>query len=74
MTEKKLTVGVAQIAPVWLQRDATLQKVADWIAGAAAEGCDLVVFGEALVPGYPFWVESTDGVRRRPNSKTEDLR
>ena len=58
-----LTVGLAQIAPVWLDRDATLRKVVDWIGKAAAEGCELVVFGEALVPGYPFWVERTDGAR-----------
>ena len=34
-----------------------------WIEVAARKGCDLVVFGEALVPGYPFWVERTDGAR-----------
>jgi len=59
----RLTVGLAQIAPVWLDRDATLGKVADWIARAAAAGCGFVAFGEALVPGYPFWIEHTDGGR-----------
>ena len=58
-----LTIGLAQIAPVWLDRDATISKVVDWIRKAAAQGCELVVFGEALVPGYPFWVERTDGAR-----------
>lgn len=58
-----LTVGLAQIAPAWLQREATLAKVADWINKAADAGCGLVAFGEALVPGYPFWVERTDGAR-----------
>ena len=58
-----LTVGLAQIAPVWLDRDATLAKLTDWIAQAAAKACGLVVFGEALVPGYPFWIEHTDGAR-----------
>ena len=56
-------VGLAQIAPVWLQRDASLTKVIDWIGQAAAKSCHLVVFGEALVPGYPFWVERTEGAR-----------
>ena len=56
-------MGVAQIAPVWLQRDATLAKIAARIRDAAAQGCGLVAFGEALVPGYPFWVERTDGAR-----------
>ncbi len=59
----QLVVGCAQIAPIWLQRDATLSKVADVISLAAREGCQLVAFGEALVPGYPFWIERTDGAR-----------
>ncbi len=59
----KLTVGLAQIAPVWLDREATLAKVEDWIGRAAAADCGFVAFGEALVPGYPFWIEHTDGAR-----------
>lgn len=58
-----ITVGLAQMAPVWLDRAATLAKVVGFIEQAAAKGCQLVVFGEALVPGYPFWVELTDGAR-----------
>ena len=61
--DSQLTVGLAQIAPVWLNRDATLAKVGDWARKAADEGCSLVAFGEALIPGYPFWVERTDGAR-----------
>jgi len=61
MPNTKLRIALAQIAPVWLDRDATLAKVIDWIDRAAGEGADLVVFGEALVPGYPFWVERTGG-------------
>lgn len=58
-----LTVGLAQIAPVWLDREKTLEKVAAYVHLAAQEGCRLVAFGEALVPGYPFWIERTDGAR-----------
>lgn len=58
-----LKVGLAQIAPVWLDRDATVAKVVDWIGKAADAGCGFVAFGEALVPGYPFWIEHTDGAR-----------
>jgi len=59
----RLRVAIAQIAPAWLDRDATLGKVVDRTGRAAAEEAQLVVFGEALVPGYPFWVERTDGAR-----------
>ena len=63
MPDKRLSVGLAQIAPVWLNRDATLEKIISWIEKSANEGCSLVVFGEALLPGYPFWVERTDGAK-----------
>lgn len=53
----KLRIGLAQIAPVWFDRVGTLAKVHASIAEAAAQNCDLVVFGETLVPGYPFWLE-----------------
>ena len=59
----QLTVGLAQIAPVWLQREATLDKVLQWVETAARAGCQLVCFGETLLPGYPFWIERTDGAR-----------
>ena len=58
-----LKVGIAQIAPVWLNRAKTLEKVIAYVDQAANEGCQLVAFGEALVPGYPFWIERTDGAR-----------
>ena len=63
MSNSLLSVGLAQIAPVWLNRAATCEKIVTWIQNAAAEGCSLVVFGEALLPGYPFWVERTDGAK-----------
>ncbi len=62
-SENYLTIGLAQIAPVWLDRDATLSKIVKRMEEAAAQECQLVVFGEALLPGYPFWVELTEGAR-----------
>ena len=63
MSASTIKVGLAQIAPHWLDKKATLAKVVSGIGDAADRDCDLVVFGEALVPGYPFWVERTDGAR-----------
>ena len=61
--EDQLTIGLAQIAPVWLNRDQTLAKIIHFTETAGDDGCQLVVFGEALLPGYPFWIERTDGAR-----------
>ncbi len=66
-----LTVGIAQIAPVWLDRAGTLEKVRLCVEQAAQRGCQLVVFGEALAPGYPFWLELTGGAKfNSPLQKT----
>jgi nitrilase len=58
-----LRVGLAQVAPVWLDRENTLAKILQYIHDAAESGCQLVAFGEGLLPGYPFWLERSDGAR-----------
>ncbi len=59
--ENILKIALAQIAPVWLDKVATLQKVEQSILDAAKQNCELIVFGEGLVPGYPFWLALTGG-------------
>ena len=61
--EGTLRVSLAQISPVWLDRRATLDKVQDYIGQAGGQGSQLVAFGEALAPGYPFWPELTGGAQ-----------
>lgn len=56
-----LTIGLAQIAPVWLNRLGTLSKILEQVKAASEAGCQLVAFGEAFLPGYPFWIERTNG-------------
>ena len=56
-----LKVGLAQIAPVWLDKASTLQKIENSIEEAAREKTELLIFGEAFLPGYPFWLAYTDG-------------
>ena len=63
MADAPLRIAAAQIAPAWLNRKATLARVVAQIDAAGAQRVDLVAFGECLVPGYPFWVERTDGAR-----------
>ncbi len=59
--ENLLKVALAQIAPVWLNKSETLQKIKAQIADAAKNKAELIVFGEGLVPGYPFWLALTGG-------------
>ncbi|HHI79362.1 MAG TPA: carbon-nitrogen hydrolase family protein [Planctomycetes bacterium] len=58
-----MKVSIAQIAPVYLDREATIQKMARWVHKAGEQGCDLLAFGESLVPGYPVWLHYTGGAR-----------
>jgi nitrilase len=51
-------VAAAQLSPVLLDRDATVDRAVTAIHDAAAHGARLVVFPEAFVPGYPLWVWS----------------
>ncbi|MGB3591702.1 MAG: carbon-nitrogen hydrolase family protein [Nonlabens sp.] len=59
--DKTIKVALGQIAPVWLNRAATIEKIKTTVNEAADRGAELVVFGEALLPGYPFWLALTDG-------------
>ena len=63
MKDDLLSVGLAQIAPIWLNKEKTTEKIVSYISDAGNQKCDLVVFGEALLPGYPFWVELTEGAK-----------
>lgn len=56
-----LKVALAQIAPIWLNKAETLLKIERTVQEAAKENAELIVFGEALLPGYPFWLSLTDG-------------
>jgi nitrilase len=52
-------VAAVQAAPVFLQREATVEKAVGLIEKAAGEGAGLVVFPETFVPTYPDWVWRT---------------
>ena len=62
-SDNVLKIGLAQIAPVWLNKQATTEKIMDYIDQAGRQGLDLVCFGEAILPGYPYWVSLTNGAK-----------
>jgi nitrilase len=60
---ERLTVACAQVEPVIFDRDATIEKVGRTTAEAAGKGARLVVFPEAVIPGYPssIWAKALAG-------------
>jgi len=49
-------VAAVQATPVFLDREATIDKACELIAAAGGEEARLIVFPEAFIPSYPDWV------------------
>jgi amidase/nitrilase len=56
---EEFTLGAAQVAPVYHDREGTLDRTVEWIERAGREDVDLLVFPETFFPGYPYWRRST---------------
>jgi nitrilase len=61
--DRAVTVACVQVEPVVLDREATLAKLEEVAAEAAASGAELVVFPETFVPVYPSsrWAKAFAG-------------
>jgi nitrilase len=60
--------AVAQAAPVFLDRDATVEKAVRLIEEAADQSAKLIAFPETWIPGYPNWIYRAAGWEE-PRSK-----
>ena len=49
-------VAIIQQAPIFLDKEKTIQKVVALIEEAAGSGAKLIVFPESFIPGYPDWI------------------
>ena len=49
----QIRAAVVQAAPVLFDREATVEKICQLTIDAAAQGAGLLLFPEAVLPGYP---------------------
>lgn len=63
---KPVHIAVAQAAPVFLDRAATIAKACELIGEAGKAGAELILFPEGFVPTYPFWVWFIPAGQTRP--------
>jgi nitrilase len=64
---ENIKVAAAQLSPVFLDKEKTVDKACEAILEAGENGADLIVFPEAFISGYPDWIWLI------PNSKGADL-
>jgi nitrilase len=69
-----ITAGVAQVGSVPFDTEASIAKVEDYIAKAGAAGCQIVVFPEAIVSGYPKGSDFDISIGRRTERGREEFR
>ena len=62
-----IKVAAAQLSPVFLNKERTVEKACKAILEAGENGANLIVFPEAFISGYPDWVWLI------PNSNGADL-
>jgi nitrilase len=61
MKKTNIKIALAQLAPVWLDKNATIKKTIRAINNAGKNKANLIVFGEGFLPGYPYWLSITNG-------------
>jgi len=70
---KQVRVAIAQSAPVYLDKHASLAKALDLVGQAAKRGARLVAFGETWLPGYPAWLDVCPGAALWENGFAKDV-
>ncbi|GAC1692952.1 MAG: hypothetical protein NVS9B5_35360 [Terriglobales bacterium] len=70
---KTLRVAIAQFAPVYLDKTASVSRAIELIQDARKRGAQLVAFGETWLPGYPAWLDVCSDVASWDYAPTKEV-
>ena len=65
---------VAQVGAVPFDVPASVSKAEEWIAKAGADGCQIVVFPQAFIAGYPKGADFDIFIGRRTERGRDEFR
>lgn len=70
---ESIKVAIVQAAPVYLDLEASVAKAVGRVREAAAQGAQLVAFGETWLPGYPAWLDHCPDAALWNHAPTKDV-
>lgn len=68
-----MKVGIIQYKPIFNDLSASIEKAAALIHQAAAQKCELVIFGETWFCGYPAWLDYAPGASLWNNPAVKEV-
>ena len=71
MNKRIITAGVVQATPALFDLHICVERTIRWMKEAADAGCDLVLFPETFIPGYPRGLSFDAKVGRRSEESQE---
>jgi len=66
-------VAIAQFAPVYLDKAASVVRAIQIIQDAKKRGAELVAFGETWLPGYPAWLDVCPNIALWEHAATKQV-
>ncbi|HET6176661.1 MAG TPA: carbon-nitrogen hydrolase family protein [Candidatus Sulfotelmatobacter sp.] len=71
--QRSFRVAIAQFAPVYLDKAASVAKAIRLVREAKKRGAELVAFGETWLPGYPAWLDVSPKIALWDHAPTKQV-
>ena len=68
-----MKVGLSQHSPIFLNLERSLEKAKAIMEEASELGCQLLVFGESWLSGYPVWLDHAPNIAKWDHAPTKEI-